>query len=300
MILCKHCFNPIQYYGKQYHCSVCNYQYSVENGIIDLSGVLDENNNYFPEDFFDTLYKIEENSFWFKVRNAIISQTIIQYLPPPADIIEVGSGTGYVASSINTLGYAVDCADLFTEALEFCIKRNAGHHYFTLNLKERIFVEEYDAVCAFDVIEHVENDLLALTNMYHLLKNDGYAFITVPACPSLWNAGDVFAEHKRRYTLIELRKRVEEAGFQIKKITYFMTLLFPILYMKRKFFVKSLDNESCMQDGKYDYLSELNPNPLLNKFLYNIFSIEPFLLKHMNLPIGSSILCVAQKKEGSI
>lgn len=198
MILCKHCSNPIQYNGEQYLCSSCDLNYTVNYGIIDFSKKMENNTTYFPKGSFDTLYQIEEASFWFKVRNTILSQTITRYLPPPAEVIEVGCGTGFVASAMHTLGYTVDCADLFPEALAFCMKRNAGRRYFTLNLEERIFVEEYDAVCAFDVIEHIEDDALALTNMYHLLKNGGYAFITVPSCPSLWNAGDVISEHKRR------------------------------------------------------------------------------------------------------
>lgn len=265
--------------------------------MIYLSKSLDTSDSYYPDDFYEQLFTSEASSFWFQVRNTIISQTIARYLPPPAEIIEVGCGTGFVASAMHTLGYTVDCADLFPEALAFCMKRDAGRHYFTLNLEERIFVEEYDAVCAFDVIEHIEHDHLALTNMYHLLKDGGYVFITVPACPSLWNAGDVISEHKRRYTMKELSDKIEEAGFQISKITFFMALLFPLLYMKRTITKNSLHDASCLQDIKDDCLAQLNPNPLLNKLLYTIFSIEPLLLRYMNLPIGGSLLCVAQKKE---
>lgn len=95
----------------------------------------------------------------------------------------------------------------------------------------------------------------------------------------------------------ELADKVEKAGFRISNITYFMALLFPLLYMKRIITAHSLNDDSCLQDIKDDCLAQLNPNPLVNNLLYTIFSIEPLLLQHMNLPIGGSLLCVAQKKE---
>lgn len=297
MILCKHCSNSIELKDNKYFCPSCEKTFTSEDGITSLSENLDCNHEYYPEEAYQKLIQNEASSFWFNVRNKIICQTIIRYLPPSSDIIEVGCGTGFVSSAIKKLGYTVDCADLFPKALSFCMKRNAGRHFFILNLEDVLFIEEYDAVCAFDVIEHIQDDQLALTNMHKILKNEGYVFITVPACPSLWSAGDVIAEHKRRYTMKELTEKVENAGFKICKISYFMSLLFPLLYTRRKISSLLMKDSNCSDQIREDCMGQLNPNPLLNKLLYTIFSIEPLLLRHMNLPIGGSLLCVAQKKE---
>ncbi len=296
MILCKKCHNPLNIRDACYVCPSCNIAYPTENGIINFSDNNKEVKSYYPEGFFEKLFETETKSFWFVVRNQVICQTIKRYLALPAEIIEIGCGTGHVASAIQNLGYIVDCADLFPDALSFCQARNAGRSFFQLNIEEKVFVEEYDAVCAFDVIEHIENDGLALNNMHHLLKEGGYAFITVPACHSLWSTGDVFMEHKRRYTHNELREKVEQSGFKVCRMTYFNTILFPLVYIVRNISNNPSISNSSEKAVSNRYFSLLKPNWILNTLLYTIFRIEPFFLRYLNFPIGGSLLCVAKKK----
>lgn len=295
MILCNKCHNPLEIRDACYVCPSCNLVYPTENGITIFSDDVETDKSYFSKGSFEKLFKCETTSFWYKVRNQIICQTIKRYLPLPADIIEVGCGTGFVASAVRNLGYTVDCADLYFDGLSFCQTRNAGRSFFQLNLDDKVFIEEYDAVCAFDVIEHIENDGVALNNMYYLLKEGGYAFITVPACPSLWSTGDVIAEHKRRYTHNELREKVEQLGFQVRRMTYFMTLLFPVYFIIRKCSDNSSVTDYTSEAVRDKWFSQFNPNPILNALLYIIFRIEPLILRYINLPFGSSLLCVARK-----
>ena len=295
MILCKKCHNPVNTKDSSYICSSCNFQYITKDGITTFSDIGGTVNNYFSKDTFEKVFRYESTSFWYRVRNQIICQTIKKYLSQPAEIIEVGCGTGYVATAIRGLGYTVDCADPYFDALSFCKIRNAGRSFFQLNLEDAVFFEEYGGVGAFDVLEHIENDNTALKNMYHLLKDGGYAFITVPACKSLWSAGDVIAEHKRRYTYSELEERVTHAGFQVSRITYFMTFLFPAYFIISKCSGNWSGSDSTSPAAKERWFSQFNPNPILNTVLYFIFGIEPIFLRYLNFPLGSSLLCVARK-----
>ncbi len=268
-----------------------------KNGITIFSSPGDVERENYPEEVFEQLFETESKSFWFIVRNRIISQMMKRYLPSPAKIMDVGCGTGFVASEIKKQGYTVDCGDVFPRALSFCRRRDAGTSYFQVNLEEEIFVDEYDGVCAFDVLEHLDHDRVALDTLHRLLKEGGYAFITVPAFPFLWSDEDRMAGHKRRYTSRDLKEKVKQSGFTVCKMTYFMTLLFPALVIRRRCHGTSSPDKDSDGKDKNRCISEIKPNRLVNSLLYGVFRIEPFLLSRMNLPFGGSLICVAKKNK---
>ena len=246
---------------------------------------------YFPDHAFETLYRTEERNFWFRVRNKIIGNAIIQYLPIRSRILEMGCGTGYVSRYLKQLGFHIECLDLFSDALHFCRKRDSGYAYYQHNFSNLLFLEEFDGVCAFDVLEHIEDDNLILKNIYNTLKPGGYVFITVPADKQLWSAMDTYSEHKRRYSIQELRTKLEDTGFKVMKISYFMTLLYPIVFIQRKL----LSGKQVEQE----VINQLQPNAIINSLFFLIFSLEVPLLNLVTLPFGSSLICIA-KKEGSL
>jgi 2-polyprenyl-3-methyl-5-hydroxy-6-metoxy-1,4-benzoquinol methylase len=279
-------------------CQNHGHSYHEKEGIIQLIQNAASAERYFPDNAFDLLYHSEEENFWFRVRNRIIGNTITRYLSSRSRILEVGCGTGFVSRYLKQRGFHIECADLSFEALQFCKKRDSGYAYYQYNLAERIFLEEFDGICAFDVLEHFKDDARALKNMYEALKPGGVLFITVPADMRLWSAMDVYAEHKRRYSAQDLRKKLEMNGFNIMRMSYFMAFLFPVLLLSRKFLLRrGLSNtEESVKIVKQEVVKELQPNTILNSLFYVIFSTEVPLLRSFNLPFGSSLLCVAMKE----
>jgi len=63
----------------------------------------------------------------------------------------------------------------------------------------------FDIVCAFDVIEHVENDRLAVSELNRVCRPGGSVLVTVPAHMHLWTAHDEVNHHFRRYEMAQLR-----------------------------------------------------------------------------------------------
>ena len=86
---------------------------------------------------------------------------------------------------------------------------------------------------ALDVIEHIKDDEEALKEIYRVLKPQGMAIIAVPAFMFLWGVTDVISHHYRRYTLSELRKKIENRRFSIIRSSYFNTFLFPFIALVR-------------------------------------------------------------------
>ena len=298
MLLCPSCKNPLLKEPVRYSCRNCGKTYPDKEGIIQFTGYSLHEEQYFPDNGFEILYASEEKNFWFRVRNKIIGKAVSRYLSPQSRILEVGCGTGYVSRYLKKLGYQVECADLFFDALQFCKERDAGDYYYQYNLSDQLFIEEFDGVCAFDVLEHIEEDTSVLKNLYAALKPGGFLFITVPADKRLWSSMDTYAEHKRRYSAQELRTKIESNGFKVIKLSYFMTFLFPFILLSRKLSLRtgSLNDEDMKKQIKNEVMNELQPNGLLNAVFFFIFSLEVPLLRSFNFPFGSSLLCVAVKE----
>jgi len=282
----------------QYSCQNCGKTYPDKEGIIQFARDTLHEEQYFPDNAFEILYQSEEKNFWFRVRNKIIGNAITRYLSPQSRILEVGCGTGYVSRYLKKMGYRVECADLFFDALQFCKRRNAGDLYYQCNLSERLFIEEFDGICAFDVLEHIDDDDAVLKNVHVALKPGGTLFITVPADRHLWSAMDIYAEHKRRYSMQELREKIESNRFKVIKMSYFMTLLYPFILLSRKLSLrtKSMNDEDRKKQIEKEVMSELQPNVIINSLFFLIFSLEVPLISSFTLPFGSSLLCVAIKE----
>lgn len=156
----------------------------------------------------------------------------------------------------------------------------------------------FDLVTVLDVIEHVDDDAAILREAHRVLRASGTLAITTPAFQWLWSHNDVLNGHKRRYTPRELRGRVERAGFGIRRLTFGFFLVFPLsapLIVLRNWLGKKqvLSSHHFEADA---YQVEMEPvAPWLNAVLHGVGRIEAAMVARVNLPIGTSLICVAEK-----
>ena len=68
-------------------------------------------------------------------------------------------------------------------------------------------------IFALDVIEHIENDIEALHELYKLLKKNGFCFLSIPSFDFLWSEHNEILWHKRKHSLKELEKKVTNSNF---------------------------------------------------------------------------------------
>ena len=151
------------------------------------------------------------------------------------------------------------------------------------------YVEEFDVIGAFDVLEHIEEDEVVLAAMLRALRPGGGVAITVPQHPWLWSTADESACHVRRYKVGELRKKVLRAGFKLEFETSFVSLLLPAMLASRltKKRVKAQE----------DFLPELSLPPWLNRVFERVMSLERYLIRSgLRLKLGGSRLLIATKK----
>jgi SAM-dependent methyltransferase len=161
------------------------------------------------------------------------------------------------------------------------------------------FRAKFDLVGAFDVIEHVEDDLSLLGALGSVLRPGGTLLITVPACETLWSYFDVAACHCRRYEPADLRRKLVAAGYRVNYLTHYMTAIFPLVWLLRKTRGRRARRQGELMDAKgrkEHALPDLRVVPLLNALLEAIVTQERHLIRRrVTLPFGTSLLACASK-----
>lgn len=243
---------------------------------------------YFKEYFYN-----ERNHWWFLVREKIIGYELTKLLKEKdfnrtIKILNVGCATGRTSEFLEKFGevisleYDEDCYNFVKEKLNINIVNGS---VLDLPFENEIF----DVVCAFDIIEHVHDDLKAAEEMKRVLKNNGNLILTVPAFNFLWSEHDEINFHFRRYTKKTLLNTLNV--FKLNKTYFFNSILFipiAIVRLLSKFKSKKLEKKSDFKRFN---------SSLVSKILYFIFHIDLFLIKNKFKPkFGTSIFLIASKK----
>ena len=239
------------------------------------------------QETYRRMAEIQENHWWYEARRRIIASLIEPLkLPANAEILEVGCGPGANLKMLKGFGNVVG-----VEPDDFSIdhaRKVSGCRVEKGFLPDDLRVAgPFDLIGAFDVIEHVEPDRESLKTLYNLTKTGGHALFTVPAYMFLWSQHDVVNHHKRRYVLPQFRDLLREAGFEVRFISYYNTLLFLLIAGVRM--VKKLLR---MKESPDDSLPRW---PFVNTALCSIFAFERYILKYTALPFGVSIVAVCRK-----
>lgn len=253
-------------------------------------------NDGFSADSFEKLYKVEEDNFWFKSRNKVIQNLFKKYLGEnkKAEVLEIGCGTGYVLNGLQKTfpSYKLMGSEIHLKGIEYAKKRLPEVEFIQLDATKIPFEEKFDAVGAFDVLEHIEEDVEVMKNVHKSLKKDGKFFISVPQYMFMWSRADDIAFHKRRYTRSEMKQKLESVGFEVEYLTSFVFSLFSLMYISRKLKGKESSEEVSDKD-----MNEFTISSLMNKTSSAFMKIDEFLIKNgAKLPFSASVIAVARKK----
>ena len=242
------------------------------------------------EHTYPIMFRVEQSHWWYTGRRKILAEFVEQICRQVTDrrprILDVGCGTGANLLMLSKYGDA-EGVDVSEDALAFC--RERGLDKVRLGAGEKLPYEDatFDLVTAFDVVEHMDDDLAGLREMRRVLRPGGRALLFVPTFMFLWGLQDDVSNHRRRYRLPELRRVLEQAGFEIERTTYAnITFFLPILLVRKLMRLTGIKTETE---------NTINVSAL-NGVLGRVFGAESWLLKRMNLPFGVSGLCVARVK----
>jgi SAM-dependent methyltransferase len=244
---------------------------------------------------YDAFYRAEDVHWWFRGRRRILA-SVLERLYPDRDlaVADVGCGTGGMAALLARFG-RVTGVDASPLARDYCARRGLTR---VLSPEDwRRDGERYDLVTAFDVVEHVDDDVAFLRSLGERLLPAGRVLVTVPAYPFLWSTFDEMNHHRRRYTRGTLLWAMEEAGVRVEHATYMNTFLLPALAVSRlaERFRPAVPEDPAARARALEAWFHVGP---LNGILEAVFAAERHWIRRGSFPAGSSILAWG-KREGS-
>jgi SAM-dependent methyltransferase len=239
------------------------------------------------EAFYRTVYEIEKTHWWCVARQRIVEDVIDRWigLRPGARVLDIGCGTGAVLEALSARfeAYGTDTSQL---AIDLCRQRGLTNVFCcTLETFPRADLT-FDLAVLLDVVEHIDDDLAILHQAQRRVKPGGWTLVTVPAYQFLWGPHDVVNHHRRRYTSAGLRRVLRAAGFELRLLSYFNTILFPaalVVWAGEK-----------LVGVQADPRPRVPPAPV-NALLTTVFSMEKYLLRGVRLPYGLSLIALARR-----
>lgn len=236
-------------------------------------------------------YEIEESYWYFVSQHRLLCSVVSSFSVSGGKILDAGCGTGRLLTLMESYGRGYGL-DLSGEALAFCRERGLQRLTRTdLSCGVPFQDGTFDVITAVDVLEHLGREAEALKDFFRTLKSGGRVLIAVPAYMFLWSDHDVAAHHKRRYSRRQLIRVLSEAGFFVERITYSMTLLFPLAVAFRML-RKLWKGQGPPRTDLF-----LSLPSVVNWTLIGISCFEAVLLRRMNFPFGVSLLCVARRPD---
>jgi SAM-dependent methyltransferase len=243
----------------------------------------------YPEDGNSRCFDLEEDSFWFAHRAGCL-RAVVERFRPPGTIVDIGGGNGFDALKLIQAGFSTIVLEPGETGARNAARRGVKTVICATLEAAHFRAASLSAAAAFDVTEHVEDDLGFLREIHRCLTPGGRLYLTVPAYRWLWSDADWAAGHHRRYTCKSLRTRLQAAGFTVTFATYFFSLLpLPL------FFARSLP--SLFGHRKFGWRNPANSHkPRLRSLTGKIWQWELGRLRRgRTVPFGGSCFAVAEK-----
>lgn len=236
------------------------------------------------------MYELESGHWWFRGKRHLMQRLLGSRLAQPGlRILDIGCGAGANALELSAHG-AVTASDRSLDALSYVRSRGIAS-VVAAEAPRLPFADGcFDLVTAYDVIEHVEDDVGFVRELARVLAPGGTLAVHVPAWPSLWSGHDVALEHKRRYTRAGLKDLVTGAGLRIDRLSWTNCAIFPPVAASRW-----LRNRF----GTGDDSANLGVVPApVNALLLALGRAEAALAATVGLPFGVSLAVIATRAPG--
>ncbi len=248
-----------------------------------------------------TPIRIEEDKhWWFAGRTWSLLNMMDRVIKPDGKkrVLDIGCGAGNMFHHLARYG---DVVGVDSNPKPLVIARDRGYDVREGSAEDLPFEDNsFELVALLDTVEHCEDDMAVLRECYRVCAPGGHLVVTVPAFMWLWSHNDVLNDHKRRYTTKELRQALAQIGFETRRITYNNFLVFPMaagmIMLRRRGGQQPELGSPHFDDESYQVEMEPAP-PLLNALLSGVTWTEAQILRWLNLPVGTSIICIAGKPE---
>jgi SAM-dependent methyltransferase len=290
MIVCPACRSGLSDEPGRLACRNCSYQADRQDGIVLFNREILPDHEDYRSEGLDALYAHERKHFWFKHRVRIILKAFHTFVDRTESVIEVGAGTGHTARALLEDGYRnLSVGEIHRNGLLYAQKYGLRGLY-QFDLRSPPFADHFDAVALFDVLEHLREDDLVVSNIHRMLRKGGRIILTVPAHQWLWSRIDELSSHHRRYSRSGMTSLLERNGFEVLHCRYFFTALVPALFV-RSLLARHTSRESIETD------CGLNVSKASNAMFMLAGALGDVVFFPLRSLTGGSLLAVARKKD---
>lgn len=224
--------------------------------------------------------------FWIQWRFATIKKLLTE-LHPGEKVFEVGCGNGVVQQQFeDAFNLAIDGCDLNYDAMATGLPTRGQKYLYNIFDRRKQWQSHFDSVLLLDTLEHIETPNEFLKAIGDHLVDDGLLVINVPALPLLYSRYDSVQGHVRRYTLTQLQKELESAGFELVRHQYWGGNLVPIALL-RQILAKFANDDDVLTRGFAP------PGKFAEGILRSLMGLETSGWKLF--PYGTSLAAIARK-----
>lgn len=244
----------------------------------------------FMDRLLEATARAERDHFWFRGFRRFVEPLLAAATRGRRDsvILDCGCGTGNNLTMLRRYGRACGI-DLTFSGLAYAQRHGERQVARASATCLPFAADQFDLVTSFDVLyafdDEMERD--ALKEMYRVLRPGGQILINVAALKILTGNHSVLGGEVRRYHRAELKDHLTRSGFTVLRITYTNFTLLPLVAAVR--FSQRLA-------GHRESTSEMTvPAAPVNRALAGLLALEATALRHVDMPLGSSLLALAQK-----
>jgi SAM-dependent methyltransferase len=240
------------------------------------------------EESYDALHELEYTHWWYRgARHAY--RTLIGALfgkpARPLRMLEVGCGSGGNLELLGEYGPTAG-AELSLRALGMVEQRPQLGLVQASATALPFASASFDGVHMWSLIEHLDDDVLALSEARRVCRPDGGVTILTSAVPLLWSHHDAANLHRRRYMRKGLEATLRRAGLQPLRLSYQTFFVFPLVLV-----VRLWQRRAEKEPARYDMGS---PPGWANRFLLQLSILEAWLIRFVSLPIGVDLVAACR------
>ncbi len=177
------------------------------------------------------LVELEDQHWWYRERRHLLARALRGVAPGRA--VDVGAAGGGNTRVLRELGWQAAALEYGAEGADVAAGR--GLPVVRADAVALPFAaDSLDLVVAFDVLEHLPDDIGAAREVGRVLRPGGRLLVAVPADERLWSAHDDAVGHVRRYTREQLCDTLRRGGFDIVDVRSWNVLLRPVVALRRR------------------------------------------------------------------